>query len=290
MKKIISLILSLILLCSALPITVYAAEKTEAEQLERQLAELRFRADEFLNNVGYLKPYTYSTFERLQNGVDYAEEVLRGGSVSTVEQYQDAINVLEYALNNPTIDIYFAKQTYVLSLKEHNENGFYYENDWNDFSAKRDALRNSFKTKNEETVSDAFFALHNSFVEMTSKYTRAGDINNDGKVNIDDATLIQKYLAGMNELTEMQKTLAVSYGNTVYDWFEDPIPDIDCVTGIQKCSAGLVDLKSNPIHYGLEISDDLFTYNTNITLIVMGDERYDAVDAKISELEAEGII
>lgn len=290
MKKIISLTLSVILLCSAFPFNVYAVEETEAGQLERQLAELRFRADEFLNNLGYLKPYTDSTFERLQNGVEYADEVLCGGSESTIAQYQDAIETLEYAINNPTIDTYFAKETYVLSLKEHNENGFYNENDWNDFSEKRDALRDSFKTKNEVIVSDAFVSLHGSFVNMTSKYTLAGDITSDGKVNIDDATLIQKHLAGMNELTEIQKTLAVAYGNTLYEWFEDPIPDIDCVTGIQMCAAGLVDMKTNPIHYGLEINDDLFTYNTNITLIVMGDERYDAVDTKVAELEAEGII
>ena len=284
------LILLIILLCSAFPFTAYAAEKTEAEQLERKLAELRFKADEFLNNLGYLKPYTDSTFERLQNGIDYADEVLCGGSESTIAQYQDAIETLEYAINNPTIDTYFAKETYVLSLKEHNENGFYNENDWNDFSEKRNALRDSFKTKNEVIVSDAFVSLHSSFVNMTSKYTLAGDITNDGKVNIDDATLIQKYLAGMNELTEMQKTLAAAYGNTVYEWFENPNPDIDCVTGIQMCTAGLVDMNTNPVHYGLEINDGLFTYNTNISLIVMDDERYDAVDAKVSELEADGII
>lgn len=290
MKKIMSIILLVILLCGAFPFTVYSAEKTEAEQLERQLAELRFRADEFLNNLGYLKPYTDSTFERLQNGVDYADEVLCGGSESTIAQYQDAIETLEYAINNPTVDTYFAKETYVLSLKEHNENGFYNENDWNDFSKKRDTLRDSFKSKNEVIVSDAFVSLHSSFVNMTSKYTLAGDITNDGKVNIDDATLIQKYLAGMNELTEMQKTLAVAYGNTLYDWFEDPIPDIDCVTGIQMCASGLIDMKINPIHYGFDIDDGLFMYNTNITLIVMDDERYDSVDAKVAELEADGII
>lgn len=43
---------------------------------------------------------------------------------------------------------------------------------------------------------------------MTSKYTLPGDVNNDGKVSIYDATLVQKYLVGMEELTELQKDSA----------------------------------------------------------------------------------
>lgn len=291
MKKIISLFLALALILCTVTFTTYASEKDDIDKLEKELLELRYRADHFINDEGYIKPYNSLTFERLQNGVDYADEVLHSVLEPTAEQYQDAIDVLEYAFNNPTIDTYFAKETYVLSLKEHNENGFYYENDWNDFSAKRDALRDSFKTKDEEIVSDAFFALHRSFMDMTAKYTLSGDVNNDGKINIDDATLVQKYLACMETLTEMQKKLSCAYSGKIYDWDEeDWEPDIDCVTGIQKCAAGLVDLRTSPNVYGMMIDDGMYKYNTRITLIIIVWDKYDYVQAKVAELEAEGII
>lgn len=290
MKKIVSIVLALTIMCSITLVSAYATENTEAEKLEKELIYLQFKASEIFQNVGKRMPYTELTFVRLQNGIDYADEVLSLGSEATVEQYQDAIDVLEYAFNNPTVVDFFAEEAYVLSLKEHNENGFYYEDDWNDFSAKRDALRDSFKTKDEETISDAFFALHESFVNMTSKYTLLGDVNNDGKVNVDDATLVQKYLAGIENLTEMQKDLAYAYGSDFRNWYDNPKLTIDCVTGLQKCAAGLIDMYTSPNQYGMNVSDDFFTYNTNITLIIMGDPREDEVYEKIEELEAEGII
>lgn len=99
----------------------------------------------------------------------------------------------------------------MLSLNEQNNNGFYDEADWNDFSVKRDALKTSFKTNDEKTISDAYFALYDSFIAMTNKYTIAGDVNNDGVINIDDVTLIQKYVAGLTSFTNLQVELASCY-------------------------------------------------------------------------------
>lgn len=296
MKKIISIILVLIMICCTIPFTAFAAEDTDIESLKKEQKMLVFKADICINSVGDLMPHAYSSYERLQNGMDFAIDVLDDGE-STAEKYNEAIDLLTYAFNNPTLETYYVKYNYVLSTFEHNENGFYYEDDWNDFSEKRDALRDSFKTNDEEAISKAFFTLHKSFMNMISKYTLVGDVNNDGKVNIDDATLVQKYLAGDENLTELQKALVLSYGNDYYDKLDIPKPDIDCVTGLQKCAAGLIEQHTVPFSYGVNYTDSFgVTYNTKITLyshIWPGAEEYDYVkyvEAKTAELEAEGII
>lgn len=296
MKKIISLVLALIMICCTIPFTAFAAEDTDIEPLRKELEMLAYKAYGCINYVGDVMPHAHSSYERLQNGLDFAIDVLYDEE-STVEKYNEAIDLLTYAFNNPTLETYYVKYNYVLSTFEHNENGFYYEDDWNDFSEKRDALRDSFKTNDEEAISKAFFALHKSFVNMTSKYTLTGDVNNDGKVNIDDATLVQKYLAGQENLTELQKELVMSYDNYIYDGLDIPKPNIDCVTGLQKCVAGLTKQHTLPFSYGVNYTDSFgVTYNTKLVLythIWPGAEEYDYVEyvtTKTAELEAEGII
>lgn len=63
------------------------------------------------------------------------------------------------------------------------------------------------------------------------QYT-VGDVNNDGKINIDDVTLVQKYSAEMEELTGIQLLAA--------DTTKDGLINIDDVTTIQKYIANII--------------------------------------------------
>lgn len=63
------------------------------------------------------------------------------------------------------------------------------------------------------------------------KYT-LGDINNDGIINIDDVTLLQKYSAEMEELSDIQLLAA--------DTTKDELINIDDVTAIQKYIANII--------------------------------------------------
>lgn len=62
-----------------------------------------------------------------------------------------------------------------------------------------------------------------------------GDVNGDGKVNIDDVTLIQKYIANIAELDSIQLKAA--------DVNDDENANIDDVTMIQKVLAGMAVLE-----------------------------------------------
>lgn len=59
-----------------------------------------------------------------------------------------------------------------------------------------------------------------------------GDVNMDGVVNVIDATLVQKYIAGLTELTDEQKKLA--------NVNKDDVVNVMDATQIQKYCAGLI--------------------------------------------------
>lgn len=290
MKRFISIILAMMLICCAVPFTAYAADDNTYTSKRDELDALYRDVMYSIEIVGYPDPYSENSLNMLFNAISSADKLLNDNSdsISDVE-YQLCIDMLNFAYNNLCIDVFYAKETYVLSLNEHNETGFYDEYDWNDFCAKRDNLRDSFKTDNEYVITYAFFELVDSFMNMTSKYTLPGDVNNDGKVNIDDATLIQKYLANMDELTELQKGLASLNGSC---FIEVPNVNIDTVTKLQKCMAGMIEPSTKNYSYGETYADNFNNkFNTMITMYwEFTDDRYEYVDAKVKELEFEGII
>lgn len=291
MKKFISVILfTIAIIYCTVPFVAYAEENVSEISKRDELNELYDEVLHSIDIVGYPTKYSDNSRNMLYNAISFADELLNKEPdyVSDTE-YQNCLDMLSFAYNNLCIDVFYAKETYVLSLNEHNENNFYDENDWNKFSEKRDALRDSFKTNNEYVISYTFFELIDSFVNMTSKYTLSGDVNNDGIVNIDDATLVQKYIANSENLTEVQKVLASLNGGcfTVV-----PALNIDTVTELQMYFADLYKSGTKHCSYGETYVDNFGnTFNTMITMYwEFTDDRYAYVDAKVKELELEGVI
>lgn len=292
MKKIISIVIVLTLIGCAVPATVYASDYYQYNLKREELSDLYRYIESNTDIEGVLKPYTKNSFNVFNSAMDSAHKLLsdNSGEISDSE-YQDCIDNLTFAYENMCINEHYAKETYVLSLNENNKNGFYDENDWDDFVEKRDTLRDSFKTADEYVISSAFFALQDSFINMTSKYKMAGDVNNDGKVSVDDATLLQRYLAGMEDLTRVQVALSsnVSFGEC---WLEVDEPGINNVTYLQKCVADMATICSDDFRYGKTYVDCFDnTFNSLISMYwEFADNRYDCVEAKVAELESEGII
>lgn len=291
MKKIISLILVLVMFCCIIPITAYASDVYHYNAKKEELYSIHDRVEYALMIDGELRPYTNTSYQLLIDAMESADELLCKDSATVSDsEYQECIDNLTFAYENICIKPHFAKETYVLSLKEQNKNGFYDEDKWSDFTSKRDALRDSFKTNDEYVISDAYFALENSFIKMTSGY-KSGDVNNDGKIDIDDVTLIQKYLADMEDLTQVQLALS-TYSLSGSCWLEVCAPNIDSVTYLQQGVAYLTQISPDYFGYGRTYVDCFDnTFNSLITLTWENfDYRYENVDAKVAELEAEGII
>lgn len=85
----------------------------------------------------------------------------------------------------------------------------------------------------------AYFSVYNGSggyytekVYFTIIESNIGDVNTDGTVNIDDVTLIQKYIANISELDSEQLKAADVTG--------DGDISIDDVTTIQKYLAGMI--------------------------------------------------
>ena len=76
------------------------------------------------------------------------------------------------------------------------------------------------------------YAEKNNFIFNILEEIILGDVNGDGKIDIDDVTLIQKYIANMQSFTEEQQKTA--------DVTNDGKINIDDVTFIQKQIAGLI--------------------------------------------------
>lgn len=68
--------------------------------------------------------------------------------------------------------------------------------------------------------------------------------------------------------------------------------NVDAVTRLQKCSAGLFQPSPKYYSYGETYVDNFNnTFNTMITLdLDFIDYRYEYIEAKVHELEAEGVI
>ena len=151
---------------------------------------------------------------------------------ATYEELLTAYDKLLYADYNLMVQVELAEGTYELALKEQNYNNWYSEEDWSTFVKNRDALKEALDTGLNSKITEAFYDLLYCYNVMTNRYTLKGDVNRDGEVNVIDATLVQKYLAGLEDFTGAQRMLCGDYD---YECF-----DISAATTIQKYSAGLI--------------------------------------------------
>lgn len=93
------------------------------------------------------------------------------------------------------------------------------------------------------TVND-FDITNNS--EVNYGIFKKGDINLDGNIDIADATLLQKWIVNIEQISMMQKCNAIFDNNSLKI-------DIKNVTKIQKHLAGVIETLENP--------DEIIVYN-----------------------------
>ncbi len=296
MKKLVSIIIAGVLLVSAMTISVSASTVDDdlVKELNKQISACEGRK----SLVGSLKPYTESSFNRENIAYNYAKQVVSNPN-STNDDYKTACELFDYALDNIYVDSSYASATYVIALNENNESGFYDETDWNDFTKKRDELREAIKAGDEKTINDAYVAILKSYNNMIDKYTIAGDVNNDGVFSVDDVTLVQKYLNNSVEFTETQKYLAFCYNQNLIDYNEhvatiycDVIPEItiDNVTVAQKALSKMCSEFEKPVLFGNRYTD-LYGVETNDAICIgSADPRTPKVYGEIRRLEAEGTL
>lgn len=249
MKKILSILLTFTILLSSVCFSVSAETKSslEKQRLYVFIDTLEIHA----STMGAVDVYS------LRSGVyEEAYEVYYNED-STDEDYARMADELLDSWLNQYIIIDYAIETYENALEEQNYNNWYSEEEWSDFQEalgnlgdaidNLDDSVNVYRDKSSE-VSEAFFAMLKAYNKMTTSYTLKGDLNKDGVVNVTDVTLLQKYLAGTENLTGAQKILtgAARYEN----------PRITDATNIQKYAVGIIDeFTDYSIDYDIFIDD-----------------------------------
>lgn len=105
-----------------------------------------------------------------------------------------------------------------------------------------------------KVIDSGFVEMEELFHLLSGKWNiyMSGDVNNDQKLNIRDATLIQKYLVNLPEAIEVVENHPLGEFIMDYDYNSATTPDIDIkdATRIQKKLAGFFDYKERqPFEY-----------------------------------------
>ncbi len=292
MKKIISIFLASIICLNLVPFS--ASAKTEEEQLRSDIFDLSSWIYIAVQQVGDFKPYTGSSYERAENLCSEADKIAYE-ETSTIEELQATYDKLKDVGSYMYIYHSYARSGYILALDENNDNGWYDENDWNDFTQKREALRLALNSNDEKSINDTYRDMFDSFNTMTTRYNKAGDLNKDGSVNVEDATLLQKHVAGIEKLNSAQILLSKCYDTTSYNLSESyyEITTVAHATEMQKIIAGFDEpvFNNSPNNLSLFIDYNEFNDGFNYLIICrMRDERYDYISEREKQLYAEGVL
>lgn len=261
MKRIISILLaSVIMLASVACLNVSAFETDRSCAVTYyDFSLLADQCNSYWYGLGFERPFGGSSVSRMYGLVDRANSITNGEYIATDEEIQTLYYDLWDQANNITVAVDYAYLSYEKACKEENFGNFYSEEDWNSFVQKRESLKATMDTYYDisrlenglikvsyigpedsgETaqiaVSDAFYAMLGQYNVMTNKYTVIGDVDKDGDVNVKDVTLIQKYLAKLEDLTGAQIMLA---GSKKYNYES---LTVEQATEIQKKIARLSD-------------------------------------------------
>lgn len=168
------------------------------------------------------------------------------GSLSQFNAINSDYARLLTLLNNPVINPQFAAYSCYLSFKEHNNNSWYSEEDWQSFVAYRNKLYEVLTSVREDylningnfltyiqkkEITAAFFNLLECYDKMTLDDALLGDVDGDGCATVLDVTAIQRNMADKIEFTEGQKlraTICAKAADNGSDY------DIQSVTALQK--------------------------------------------------------
>lgn len=255
MKKIISVILSITVLSSVFCMNVSAAEE-----------------ESYKYKLGSLIEVCYGFYSQWGNPIVYlhSSDVLVAVSdvyqdpKSTELDYKNALEDLKNDLMySPCVFEDYAESVYDLAIKEQNYNNWYSEDEWTDFQNKLSRLKtvlDQYGSSTDSEVTLAFNSMLGAYNRMTNTHTLRGDVDGDGTVNVADATLIQKYLVGLENLTGAQKMLANAEN---YE-----MPTINEATLIQKYASGQINELPNYGHFlvdeGLDFIDENIVYERTL--------------------------
>lgn len=151
----------------------------------------------------------------------------------TIQDFRNAYKAVADAADNMCVSASMLNILVILCSMENNDNNYYAEALWNDFSKKLATAKEIVddKSADSKSVDTAYWDLFAAMNRLCTANTKRCDVNNDGYVNIMDTTTLQKVIAGLDTFNFSQRFNAVS-GRFCVE------PTINDVTYLQKNLAG----------------------------------------------------
>lgn len=203
-------------------VSVSATETTPKTEYERLGA--------LVGDTGYFTDYdpilgAYSPYytDCLWAEVENAKIVYRNKSL-TEEDYAAEVDKLLYELHNMPVSPSYVRAVVNKAKTIKNTNKFYKSADWSEFQRNLAILQSTVGNATDllfygdhdvdkcREITAAFHALLNCYNRMTMQGLVLGDANGDGKLNVLDVTAIQRFLAGMEDLSTAQMMRAAVTG------------------------------------------------------------------------------
>lgn len=235
MKKLISIVLCVAMLCGTMATAIFSAnayELTIRDELDKVYYEYM---SSFPDGQTVPPPpllfYSPSSYQRLMGPLKDAEKVLDNMNATDEELQQAYDNIMAVEMY---IDPKWAQESYGIALAEPFDSYWWTESLWTEFQAEIADLKTALDGGDEKTIDTAYKALNYTFNEACNSHKVYGDVNKDGRATIADATLIQKGLAGLEPYSGVQKF------NSSIRYFDGYKESIYAVTHLQEELAGII--------------------------------------------------
>ncbi len=184
---------------------------------------------------GYTEPctepyHTDTSINNLKSAINKART--EEDSYTTIEQVDEAINLLNECEANLCIDKTELKFMLDYMYDDYYSVGYYDDALYAELKEVYENAQNAYSNGSDRDVNNAYIKMRNEFNRLCATVKFAGDLNKDGKCDVADITMMQKYLAKLTRLNTAQRFAA---------GIDDSNRKIDNVTEFQKYIVGLTE-------------------------------------------------
>lgn len=216
-KKFLSILLA-ILLVVATTVTAFASNDGLQEEIIYSY-QIEGLIDNyilhFINSDGIIPPglpeWSASSRKNLESVCSYVEEKLKEDNL-TQDELKSLKDMVESAADNMCIDSSELKWMLDYMEKDYNSTGYYDEETMSNIKEIYEKALSAYYSGDESQIHISYVNMRNELNKLCRYNQVQGDINLNGKLDIDDITLMQKDLACLTKLNSSQMFIA-SYNN-----------------------------------------------------------------------------
>lgn len=220
MKKFISILLAILMVCITM-VTAFAADDDSHEELITEnyiQSSIKYYREYFIYYMGMmgynpLPKWSESSSQNMQTVFGFVEEKLNENNIS-----QDELNSLndmvETAVDCMCIDSSELKWMLDYMEKDYNSTDYYDEATTAELKKIYEQALSAYNSGDENQIHISYVEMRNELNKLCLYNTIPGDIDRNGKLDIDDVTLMQKDLACITDFNSSQNFISDYFLNS----------------------------------------------------------------------------